>query len=302
VPTTYPVFVSTPFFPSYATERTARGAYKVVLSYAGANRPRLDDHDARVIQETLNGTFTYTGTGPYGGYPGLPNSENAVGGWENYPEDTRPPGWDSDADGLPDWWEEVHGTDPRSPAGSFADTNADPEGDGYTRMDDFLAWLALPRVQTHSSTPADVDLSTLTVGFTSSPVRTVTLAPASIGSGTLSLLPDGKTARFTPAPGFSGIARFSHSVTDSQGDSWSSEVGVRITAAKQAPVASLMRRNGNLEFDFTGIEGKTYQLEHSTNLTTWTLSSSIVASGAVQRVVLPPQLEPETVRFFRFAR
>lgn len=77
---TYETFVSTPFFTHHVTTQTAAGGYKRVLSDVGANRP-IDTHDARVITETLTGTYTYTGTGPYGGYPGLPNSQDDVGGW-----------------------------------------------------------------------------------------------------------------------------------------------------------------------------------------------------------------------------
>ena len=79
-PPTYQNFMSTPFFPSYATIHTAADAFKIVLSDVGCSQPMLDDHDARVITETLNGTYTYTGTGPYGGSPGLPNSQDDVGG------------------------------------------------------------------------------------------------------------------------------------------------------------------------------------------------------------------------------
>jgi len=234
VPTpSYETFVNAPFFEHHVTTQSATGAYKRVLSDVGANRP-LDDHDKRIIQETLTGTCTYTGTGPYGGYPGLPNSQDDVGGWEDYPEVTRPAGWDSDGDGLPDWWEKLHGTNPASPAGDFSDANADPDNDGYTRLCDYLAWLALPRLETPSGAAVVLDLSTLTTGYTAAPVRQVQLAPSSAAAGTVELLVDGKTARFTAAAGFSGLARFSHSVTDSAGDTMTGEVGVRVTAPPNA--------------------------------------------------------------------
>ncbi|MCP5547408.1 MAG: T9SS C-terminal target domain-containing protein, partial [Akkermansiaceae bacterium] len=58
VPTpTYETFVSTPFFDHHVTTQTATGGYKRVLSDVGANRP-IDDHDTRVIQETVTGTYT----------------------------------------------------------------------------------------------------------------------------------------------------------------------------------------------------------------------------------------------------
>lgn len=230
---TYETFVAAPFFEHHVTTQTALGAYKRVLSDVGANRP-LDTHDARVIQETLSGTYTYTGTGPYGGYPGLPNSQDDVGGWESYPTETRPAAWDSDGDGLPNWWESLHGTSPSSTAGDFTEANADADNDGYTRLDDYLAWMALPRLETTAGKTVDLDLSTLTKGYTASPVRSVQLAASSAGAGTVQLLGDGKTARFTPAAGFAGIARFTHSVSDSAGDSMSGEVGVRVKDAYQS--------------------------------------------------------------------
>ncbi|WP_265594168.1 Ig-like domain-containing protein [Haloferula sp. BvORR071] len=229
---TYETFVAAPFFENYVGTQTALSAYKRVLSDVGANRP-LDTHDTRVIQETLSGTYTYTGTGPYGGYPGLPNTQDDVGGWENYPSEARAANWDSDGDGLPNWWESLIGTSPSSPAGDFSEANADPENDGYTRLDDYLAWMALPRIETTAGTPVDLDLATLTKGYTAAPVRTVAIAPASATAGTVQLLGDGKTVRFTPAAGFSGIARFSFGVTDSAGDSMSGEVGVRVISAYQ---------------------------------------------------------------------
>jgi hypothetical protein len=94
-PTTYSPWVASPFFPSHATIESARAAYKRVLSDVGCNQPLLDDHDRRVIQETRSGSYTYTGTGPYGGSPGLPNSQDDVGGWEDYPTISRPATWDT---------------------------------------------------------------------------------------------------------------------------------------------------------------------------------------------------------------
>jgi hypothetical protein len=243
VPTTYPTWVPTPFFEHQVTTQTAAGAYKRVLSDVGANRP-LDSHDVRVIQETLTGTYTYSGTGPYGGYPGLPNSQSDVGGWEDYPAESRPAGWDSDGDGLPEWWEGLHGTNPASPAGDFSDANADPENDGYTRLCDYLAWLALPRLETTAGGPVDLDLSQLTKGYTAAPIRQVQLTPSSAAAGTVQLLGDGKTARFTPATGYTGMARFTHTVTDSAGDTMTGEVGVLVTAGASGAYEEFLDAHG----------------------------------------------------------
>ena len=299
VPTpTYETFVTTPFFEHYVTTETATAAYKHVLSNVGANLP-LDDHDTRVIRETRDKTYTYTGTGPYGGYPGLPNSQDDVGGWENYPSVSRPASWDTDGDGLPDWWERLHGTNPSSPAGDFSEANADLDHDGFTRLDDYLAWLAMPRLETTAGVAADLDLSTLTTGYTAAPARQVQLALADSASGTVQLLADGKTARFTPASGFTGIAQFLHTVTDSAGDTMSGTIAVLVA---DAPVLAITRQDGTLVLQFTGTAGLTYTLQHSDNLSDWTNFDTIVASGTVQSIDVPPVLDPAPRRFFRAVR
>src|SRR5699024_11859913 len=62
--------------------------------------------------ETLEGT--YSAKGSVSGKPGFPDHEKDVGGYENYPEIHRDQNWDSDDDGLPNWWEAIHGLDPNS--------------------------------------------------------------------------------------------------------------------------------------------------------------------------------------------
>ena len=132
-----------PFFESHVTTQSAAVAFEDVLADVGCNVPMLDDHDRRVIEETRTGTTTYEGS--ITGLAGLPDSENDVGGWEEYPEVRRPEDWDTDHDGLPNAWEGAHGTNPNSPADDFSDANADPDGDGYTNLEDYLNSLAEPQ-------------------------------------------------------------------------------------------------------------------------------------------------------------
>lgn len=305
VPTTYPVWVDTPFFASHVTTQTATAAYKRVLSDVGASRPTLDDHDARVIRETRDGTATFAGTGPYGGYPGLPNSQDDVGGWEDYPAETRPAGWDTDRDGLPDWWETQHGTNPASATGDFSDANADPDGDGYTRLDDYLTWMALPRLETAAGVPVEIDLAPLTVGYTSGLLRQVQLPVESTNAGTVHMLADNRTARFTPAPGFSGLVRFTHTVTDSAGDSLTGEIGVFVHPAGEAAVATLeliAQGDGTFALRFRGTAGLAHTLQTSLDLATWTEFDTVQATGDTQIILLLPELAPLPRRFFRVGR
>lgn len=213
---------SEPFFASHVETQPAALAYKLVLSDVGANQPAIDDQDTRIIGETLTGTARFHGSKTR--LPGLPDSQEDVGGWEDYPEQHRPAGWDRDHDGLPDWWESLHGLNPASPAGDFSDSNADADGNGYTDLEDYLSWLAAPHVECASGATVDVDLAALARGFTDR--RVFALAAAQLG--TVALLPDGHIARFTPAPGFTGLASFTFKVTDDMGDSMTRTVNVRV--------------------------------------------------------------------------
>lgn len=221
----YSAWADAPFFPSHAVIHTARNAYKQVLSDVGCNQPGLDDRDSRIIRETLTGTYTHKGTGPFGGRPGLPNSTEDVGGWEDYGHETRPKDWDADGDGMPGWWEKIKGLNPASSAGDFSDANADLDGDGFTNLEDYLAWLAEPHVACIPPAPALIDLRTLSRGYTAEPVFTVTNAR----NGAVRL-EKGHIARFEPSGNGDALGGFTFTVTDAEGDSMTRTVGVRVTA------------------------------------------------------------------------
>lgn len=134
---TWPVFVNSEFFPSYVNTQSATAAYESVIGNVGANKPRLDDHDARIIRETRDGTFTYRGSKT--DKPGLPDNEADVGGLESYPQESRPATWDTDHDGIPEDWERAHGLDPSNAADGNA-TNLSRIG--YTNLEMYLNELA----------------------------------------------------------------------------------------------------------------------------------------------------------------
>lgn len=297
VPTpTYPTFVATPFFGgnSHITEQTATAAYKRVLSNAGANRP-LDDHDSRVIQETLDGTFTYTGTGPYGGYPGLPNSQDDVGGWEDYPTTIRPDGFDSDGDGLPDWWETLIGTPTDSPPNDFSDTNSDPDSDGFTAMDDYLDWLASVHVNCITDSHVDLDLAPHTRGYTAAPAFTF----SDLTNCSAAMLPGTTTARITPSGGFNGFASLAVTVTDSAGDSMSFPVNARVAPSFPFPPTSLniMRGNDAFELHATAAKGVGVTVEKSATLGSWTPYETFSGDDATRVIPLPEPAPGESAYF-----
>ena len=132
VPTDYSPWVDKEFFPSFVKTQTAVEAYTNVLADVGCNFPALDDHDKRIIAEVRSGKPTFKGSKT--GIPGLPDSQDDVGGWENYPEVHRAADWDTDGDGIPDAWEKSHGLNPND----AADANKDLNGDGYTNLEKYL--------------------------------------------------------------------------------------------------------------------------------------------------------------------
>lgn len=215
-PVSYKTFVDSPFFPSYVTTQTAEDAYKNVLSNVGCNEPMLDDHDIRIINETLKGTYSVTGS--VSGLKGFPDNQKDAGGYENYPEIHRSKNWDSDDDGLPDWWEEIHGTNPHSPKGDFSDADADKDKDGYTNLDDYLAWMATPHYCSPFGKKIMIDLKTLSRGYIDHPFYTVDHVingHIKIQSGIVLFTPDKK-----------GLASFTFTVKDDDGDSMTRKVNI----------------------------------------------------------------------------
>lgn len=110
------------------TTHTAQTAYEKVLAYAGASLYR-DGTDARYMEETRTGTVTYNGdvagpTGKKSGTKGILDFINDPNKTENpktasYPalkNITRPDGYDTDRDGMPDEWETANGLDPNDPS------------------------------------------------------------------------------------------------------------------------------------------------------------------------------------------
>src|SRR5262249_29717055 len=73
VPTEYSPWVDKPFFDPHVKTQPAQEAYENVLADVGCNKPALDSHDQRIIQETRTGTFKFRGSKT--DLPGLPDSQ-----------------------------------------------------------------------------------------------------------------------------------------------------------------------------------------------------------------------------------
>ena len=106
--------------------QTAEEAFATVLDTAGAF-PR-DHVGLRLIDETRNGTITYSGSKAK--KKGIIDTEEDAEGFYDYPEVT--PLGDFDEDGMPDEWEAMNGTDPINP-----DNNTLHES-GYTMLEMYL--------------------------------------------------------------------------------------------------------------------------------------------------------------------
>ena len=106
----------------------ALNAYDNVLAYAGASVKR-DTVDKRIIMETSNGTYTYTGSN--GSTNGLIDTQSDVGGWPVL--NSLPAPVDSDHDGMPDDWENDNGLNPNLDTDR---NNVAP--DGYTMLEKYL--------------------------------------------------------------------------------------------------------------------------------------------------------------------
>jgi hypothetical protein len=222
-PAPYAEFLSdAPLFASDVETQSARAAYKIVLSDVGANQPALDRHDFRIIGETLAGAAAFKGSKT--GLPGLPDSQADVGGWEAMPTVARPVDWDSDRDGLPDWWERISGSNPASAAGDFSDSNRDRLGDGITELEHYLNWMAAPHAEVAAGGNVILAMAPLTRGFTAKPNFKVVAAVA----GDAVLTADGQSLVFTPKNGFTGIGSVTFRVSDADGDQMTRTIGVRV--------------------------------------------------------------------------
>ena len=127
--------------PVPVTVLSAEDAYARVMAQAGTCLHR-DAVELRLIGQL----------GSLGTKGAIISDESTVGGQPTVTQVTRPAGFDTDGDGMPDAWETAHGLDPNS----GSDGNGDSNGDGYTNVEEYLnaqADLACPGGAT--TPPAD---------------------------------------------------------------------------------------------------------------------------------------------------
>lgn len=134
-----------PFPMPYFTIMETKDAYEYVLDNAGANVPKRDPVDTRVIKQVRTNIVEYPEDNSFDtlyqfehrrldaeSYKlGIITDICQVGG---YPEYKGEPVKDTDMDGMPDKWEEIYGLNPNDPA----DANGDINGDGYTNIEKYI--------------------------------------------------------------------------------------------------------------------------------------------------------------------
>ena len=127
------------------TTHTAQNAFDKVLAFAGASLYR-DGVDTRYMDEAANGTTTYTGTAAKTGdgkaVTHLPGIIDFVKDQGDYvlESTSRPEGFDTDNDGMPDEWETANGLNPNDASDAKTYT-LDTEKGWYSNLEVYLSSL-----------------------------------------------------------------------------------------------------------------------------------------------------------------
>ncbi len=109
---------------------TAEEAFQSVLNKAGANFPKRDSIDERILEETRTGTARYGATYRNGG-KGIIDSQIEVGGWPIL--NSSAAALDADVDGMPDYYEISKSLNPNDPEDGKIVTES-----GYTNLELYL--------------------------------------------------------------------------------------------------------------------------------------------------------------------
>lgn len=211
-----------PFFESFATIHTAKEAMKIVTSYAGATMPCRDDQHLRNIKETLDGTWTYKGS--RSGIKGEIDHEDDAGGWETYPEEQRAADWDTDQDGMPDWWEEMTGSN-----ASEANQNDDPNKDGWTLLEDYLEFMAHPYLIINNGTAASMELKPHFMGFYGQNGNSVT-PTYSVSTESTNFTPAVADGKLTVTAGHTQGYGYADVTVNDGATTWTQRFGVAVTS------------------------------------------------------------------------
>ena len=221
-------FFDAPFWDSKAVVDDAEDALKKVLSDVGCTQPVIDNHDRRMIEETL--TRTTSKIGWHSKLRGLVDRETESEGYDglNMFEIQRENDYDADQDGIPRWFERVVGTDESAP-----NNNADTDLDGWTQLEDYLEFAAKPHVVIATGNSVKVNVADYFKGFTNVPAYTAVCGPfiqggyvdarvqASVAASELTLI----------AGSSAGLSTVRMTVTDADGSAMTRLLHVAVTGA-----------------------------------------------------------------------
>ena len=130
-----------------AVYEDAKTAYAHVLSEAGASLKR-DATDKRIIKDVVSGTATKTKNGMIAAV----QDED----YDVYEIVKRADDFDANQNGIADWYETATGK---------TDAQADPDGDGYTNLEDYLNYMATPNQTIAAGETASFDLADYFAGI-----------------------------------------------------------------------------------------------------------------------------------------
>ncbi len=214
-------------------------AFKKVASRAGALRleldpakPLRDEVDTVMIQNLLTQKRNHIT-----GEASLPVTNAGFGTLASTPAPL-----DTDKDGMPDFYETALGWAPATQdhntalpngGGLVTGTTFFPAGTpaGYTRLEEYLHYLAIPhgtvaKNTTTGPTSVTVTVSKFTAGFVKNPVYSVSGA---VNGTAVQTVAGGPQVVFTPTLNAVGRGRFEFTVTDADGSTWTQTCALVIT-------------------------------------------------------------------------
>lgn len=161
-----PNISETPVIDNGAVYETAATAYARVLSEVGASLKR-DATDKRIVSEVVSGTASMGDNGM------IANVEDSD--YDVYEIVSRDENFDANQNGIADWYETATGK---------TEAQADPDGDGYTNLEDYLNYMATPNTAVDPGQTATFNLSDYFAGISGA---TFTTTKGSVDGTTLSI-------------------------------------------------------------------------------------------------------------------
>jgi len=189
---------------------------------------------------------------------------------------------DADNDGMPDFWEVAMGS-------NVSSNDAMTIGsDGYALIEKYINWLGDMHARVLKNSYVDIDLLGLMQGFKAvSPTFTV----ANTVNGSVSVLADGHSVRYTPTTNYMGMSSFNFTVKGNDGTTFTGVVSLLVEPSSLIPTKVLLKnslnRNGYQLSIKSSMMMSDVQIHYQTLQKESTLLISNLAGRVVARTVLP---------------